>query len=297
MRKEIFRRWFVVFLLLLITTAGVSFAQSPELESPHDYLNQTGQIKHEQAEEKEFKLNSDYWKGYVTDTKHILTLPFRWEKSDWIKASLIAGVTFGLFAYDDEIQDWVQENRSSTSDGISEFAKLFGDGRFTLPLLGGTYLYGHFFEVQKARRIALLSIESVVVSGVFVQAIKFAGHRHRPSTGDADDVWDGPGFSTSHLSFPSGHSSSAFAIATVIASEYKDKVFVPPLAYGIATLTALSRINDNDHWASDVFFGSVIGYCTAKVIVGLHNNKINKNLTLFPIIDGEHTAISIAYNF
>jgi len=44
------------------------------------------------------------------------------------------------------------------------------------------------------------------------------------------------------------------------------------LAYGIATLTALSRVNDNAHWASDIFFGAVIGYFTAKAIIA-QNNK------------------------
>jgi membrane-associated phospholipid phosphatase len=43
------------------------------------------------------------------------------------------------------------------------------------------------------------------------------------------------------------------------------------LAYGIATLTALSRVNDNAHWASDVFFGAIIGYFTAKAIMALNN--------------------------
>lgn len=84
-------------------------------------------------------------------------------------------------------------------------------------------------------------------------------------------MWDGPGFSTSNLSFPSGHASSAFAIATVIALEYGDRAFVPPLAYGIATLAAFSRVNDNAHWASDVFFGAIVGYLTAKAIIALNN--------------------------
>ena len=269
MFRIILRSWLVA-LLLMVTIAGTSFAKSlkPELSFNSPYQ----QTRTEYNYSKELKLNGDYFEGYISDIKNILISPSGWERSDWIKASLITGITAGLYTQDQKIQDWVQQNRSSVSDKISEFAKPFGDGRYTLPGLGALYLYGHFFENQKAQRTALLSLESFVVSGIIVQAIKFIGHRHRPSSGNPYNAWDGPGFSTSNLSFPSGHSSSAFAIATVIASEYPDKAFVTPLAYGIATLTALSRVNDNAHWVSDVFFGAIIGYFTAKAIIA-QNNK------------------------
>lgn len=268
MLKAILGSWLVA-LLLIAAIASASFTQSLKTELSSNPSYQQIQIKQDYA--RGLKLNRDYFEGYVSDIKSILTSPSHWQRSDWIKASLIAGITAGLYTQDQKIQNWVQENRSSASDRISKFAKPFGDGRYTLPGLGALYLYGHFFEDEKAQRTALLSLESFVVSGLFIQVMKFVGHRHRPSSGDPYNIWDGPSFSTSNLSFPSGHSSSAFAIATVIASEYGDKAFVPPLVYGIATLTALSRINDNAHWASDVFFGAVIGYFTAKAIIAQNN--------------------------
>jgi membrane-associated phospholipid phosphatase len=68
-------------------------------------------------------------------------------------------------------------------------------------------------------------------------------------------------------SFPSGHTTVAFAAATVFALEYKDKPFVPILAYSAATLIGLSRITENKHWATDVFIGAVLGYYTGKQVV------------------------------
>ena len=268
MFRIILNSWLAA-LLLMIAISSTSSTQSPKAELSFKPSYQQIQIKQDYA--RGLKLNRDYFKGYISDIKSILIPPSDWQRSDWIKASLIAGITAGLYTQDQKIQDWVQENRSSASDGVSEFAKPFGDGRYTLPGLGAFYLYGHLLEDEKAQRSALLSLKSFVISGLFVQALKFTGHRHRPSSGDPYNIWDGPSFSTSNLSFPSGHSSSAFAIATVIASEYGDKAFVPPLVYGIATLTALSRVNDNSHWASDVFFGAIIGYFTARAIMTLNN--------------------------
>jgi membrane-associated phospholipid phosphatase len=59
----------------------------------------------------------------------------------------------------------------------------------------------------------------------------------------------------------------------VLASEYKEYPLVAYLSYGVATLTGLSRMNDDKHFASDVFLGAAIGYFTAKTIMKLHSNK------------------------
>ncbi|MBU1598697.1 phosphatase PAP2 family protein [bacterium] len=241
-------------------------------------------------------LNLDYLKGYISDTKALITSPSHWDNSDWIKASLFTGITAGLYAYDGDIQGWVQKNRSDTSDGISRFAKPFGDRRYAVPIICGFYLYGHCLENEKAKRTALLSLESLVISNLFTETIKHAGHRHRPNTMDSYNKWDGPSFSASNLSFPSGHTSSAFAIATVIASEYDDAPLIPTLSYAVATLTGLSRINDNAHWASDVFFGAGIGYFVGKAIVNLHSDKINSSHIL-PIINGQYVALLAVYDF
>lgn len=249
------------------------------------------------AQTIESESKKDYWKDFIPDSVSILTSPLRWEKSDWIKASIVTSVTIGLYAYDQDIQDWAQRKRCRTTDKIARFAKPFGNGRYMLPPLGGLYLYGHLSENQKAQRTAVMSLESFVVSNIFTQVIKYSTHRHRPDNGNSRDTWDGPSFSTSNLSFPSGHSSTAFSIATVIASEYNDIKFVPPLAYGLATLTSLSRVNNNDHWASDVFLGSAIGYFTAKAVINLHKHKENSNLSILPMTNGEYAGLVFSYKF
>ena len=125
------------------------------------------------------------------------------------------------------------------------------------------------------------------------QTIKVAGHRHRPNTDDRYDTWDGFSFSTENQAFPSGHSQAAFSVATVIATEYNQSSFIPPIMYSIATLTALSRINDNGHWASDAFVGSAIGYLTAKTVTSSRSN----NRIIIPMTDGRNNSLSVIYRF
>lgn len=72
------------------------------------------------------------------------------------------------------------------------------------------------------------------------------------------------GFSSS---FPSGHTTAAFAAATVFASEYKDDPLIPVIAYSAAGLIGISRVTENAHWATDVLAGFALGYTTGRLVV------------------------------
>ena len=59
----------------------------------------------------------------------------------------------------------------------------------------------------------------------------------------------------------------AFAMATVIAETYgEDHPWVPWLAYPAAGLTALGRVNNERHWASDIFMGAAIGHFIGRMV-------------------------------
>ena len=233
---------------------------------------------------EDVKLNTSYFKGYIDDTGKILTSPLRWDKREWSTAAIVLSMTAGLYAYDQDLKDWVQRQRSRTTDNIANIFTPFGDGLYTLPAAGLIYLYGAVQESEKAKRIGLLGAESMILSGAFTGVIKIAGHRHRPYTGDQYNKWDGPGTSTDNLSFSSLHATTAFALATVVAGE-SDNPYVGPTAYGIATLVALSRMNDNEHWSSDVFLGAAVGYFTAQAVLRYHEKK-NRSFALLPDING-----------
>lgn len=241
------------------------------------------------------KLDSNYFKGIFTDTGYALTSPWRWDKSDWATASVVAGVTGVFFVLDDEIKEEVQSSRSSTTDDLSKIFEPFGNGAITIPVLAGLYLYGRLGENDKLERMALLATESFLVSGLFSTVLKVSMGRHRPSRGNSSDTFDGPG--TGSKSFPSGHTTTVFAVATVVANEYEHIPLIAPISYGIATLTGFSRLNDNKHWASDVVFGAALGYFTAKTILRLHSNKKGRHFTIYPHADHRGGGLILATRF
>jgi len=244
--------------------------------------------------EREVKLDKEYFTGYWTDTKNILTSPARWETTDWIIASAITGISVGLYTQDGKIQIWVQKNKNDTNSHLADDASTAY--RYVLPVLGGLGLYGYIADDERAKRTFLLSAESFILTGIFVQTLKHTTGRHRPYTGDPYDTWSGPTRNSSYLSFPSGDASTAFAIASVVASEY-DNIVVPTLAYTTASLIALERVYNNAHWSSDIFVGSAIGYFTGKAIVASHRNASGSNLSVVPLLDAKNVGLLVMYKY
>lgn len=284
------------FPIIFICCSLPAFSSADDVVSAATATSQESQPTQNTMTNAPVELNRAYVMGYFTDFKDIVTSPALWDTSDWITAALVTGMAAGLYDNDAKIQKWSQDHKTTTTNDIGDNVTELGHGKYTTVLVGGLYLYGRLAGDGKAKETALLSVESFVVTGVLVTVLKRTGGRHRPYTGDPYNTWDGPRLTARNQSFPSGHASLSFAVASVIASEY-DNAFVPPLAYGIAAITGLNRVTRNAHWASDVFVASAIGYFTGKGIVALHRREKATGLSLVPMIDGRDAGMMLVYRF
>jgi len=71
------------------------------------------------------------------------------------------------------------------------------------------------------------------------------------------------------LSFFSGHSSAMFCAASFVARD-AGGIAIPAAAYATATLVAVSRVIDQQHWPSDVLMGALVGGLTAHLVYTIH---------------------------
>ncbi|HRF16256.1 MAG TPA: phosphatase PAP2 family protein [Bacteroidia bacterium] len=82
---------------------------------------------------------------------------------------------------------------------------------------------------------------------------------------------------SNYASFPSGHTAQAFAAATFLNEEYKDRYkWMPYVSYGIATTVGVLRMANNKHYISDVLVGAGIGYLSMKISYWTHHYKWNR---------------------
>lgn len=248
-------------------------------------------------QQDDVKLNKAYIKSYFTDSWEILKSPVRWRGKQWGTFAVVAGVTVLAYTQDDVIRDAFQRNRTDAGDNASKyFFEPLGSGIITIPLSVGFWAFGELSDNQRAARVGLTSIKAMAVTAVFTYAIKYATQRHRPYENDPPDprIWEGPFGSYSSTSFPSGHSSMVFAVAAVFASEYKDKLWVPIISYTLASFAAVSRVYDEKHWASDVIFGSALGFFIGKFVY--KSTVKNPDLIIIPGVSASgHPGFTMIY--
>lgn len=236
-------------------------------------------------------------KQFYYDGKSLFITPFHWEKKERLEFLAIASFTAGFFLADEELQKVAQRNRSDFSDDLARFVT---PSEYIHPtvLIGSFYLGGLIFNRKKEKDTAWYLLEAAMFTQGITQVIKYSVGRARPFADKGAYHFEGfrTQVSSYSLSFPSGHASTAFSLASVISEQY-DNRFIDWAVYSLAFLAAWARVNDNVHFTSDVFFGGVLGTWVGKTIVRLNKNKEEKSkeLSIHPEIG--LNSIRVSLNF
>ena len=104
-------------------------------------------------------------------------------------------------------------------------------------------------------------------------ALKYSINRERPFI-TYPDIINKTGKKLKDPSFPSGHTSTAFTMATSLSLEYPKWYIIVP-SYTYASVVGYSRLHLGVHYPSDVLIGAVIGTGSAYI-----THIINKKLKL-----------------
>ena len=250
---------FVIFAVAVSVSAQTSPAPSPAPSS-------SPTLEHE------------FFKNIWRDQKAIWTAPFRLDRSDakWVIPSGIG--LMALFTTDRITGDEIGEadRQVAWSRHISNLGSIY-----TLSAAAGTfYVIGRAEKNDRARETGLLSAEAIINSVIVEGVLKGVTQRGRPLDGrERSEFFDGGS------SFPSGHSTQTWAVATVIANEYKDHRAVQIAAYGLASAVSVARFTGHKHYLSDVVVGSALGWGIGRYVYGAHHRS---SLTA----DDQHESLS-----
>ena len=207
----------------------------------------------------------------VSDQGRIWSFPARLvQGKDLLPTAVILGATAGLVAADPTTAGYFRGTTAfhGFNTIFTSNATLIG----TIAVPVSLYAVGHFRKDSKMQHTALLAGEAVADAEILSTFLKDATNRVRPSGvpsgGNLSDSWfENVGSRLRGGSFPSGHTITAFAVATVIARRYGNHRWVPYVSYGMAALVGLSRVTLSAHYLSDVFVGGALGYTISRFTV------------------------------
>lgn len=197
----------------------------------------------------------------------------------WIAGGTVLGATALMVAdrgITEELRDSGPQRSGFLRGAASDFNWIGDPGTVVLSL--GFYGAGRLGHHPHLAELGLRGAEAIVVSAAATALVKGVAGRQRPSLneGDPDDFALGTGFGRAgHTSFPSGHATAAFALASVAATElaswspHSRRVLVPAV-YGTAAMVALARVYTAKHWSSDVLAGAGIGTLSGLVVMRFH---------------------------
>ena len=183
----------------------------------------------------------------------------------------------GVLALAVHDQDARLTRRAVASAGLDttlEAGALLGGGIIQVGGALGTFAVGRWSGNAHVASVGSDLVRAQIINTVLTQGIKVSVGRRRP---------DGTRFS-----FPSGHASSSFTTATVLQRRLGWRIGIP--AYAMATYVAVSRLQENRHYLSDVVFGAGLGIIAGRSVtarLGRHR------FTLVPLASPDGMGIGL----
>jgi hypothetical protein len=243
-------------------------------------------------------------KMILLDVEHVLTVPFHWTGRQWGFLAAVTATTGVVSVADKSVSDSVRAH-GTTLGFAGDTLEGMGDGR-SFVLLGGFFLAVVIGHDSKAKNVFVDGLAaSLIASAMITPAISTVVGRERPTA--EQGAFEFRPFNG--RSFPSGHATQAFAVASVIATSY-DQAWVKVASYGAAAVGAYARIRRGKHFPSDVVAGAMIGTAVGRAVV--HFNRDLRSaatspetppeargarLTCFPVLDGRSLGFTATLDF
>jgi membrane-associated phospholipid phosphatase len=162
------------------------------------------------------------------------------------------GFTLAARALDRDVNDAVAHR----IEGIGDIGDAMGHRIVFMTGTVGLFVAGQLAPDGRFRRATFDLAQGFVINSAITAAMKRSVGRQRPDT-------------SNYRSFPSGHTSSFFTVATVLDRHFGSPVGIP--ATVVATFVAVSRVEDHEHFLSDVVAGGFIGYIVGRTVTGRLN--------------------------
>jgi hypothetical protein len=219
--------------------------------------------------------------AFTDDLECYVTSPLRWDGRDWIFLGGAVATVALAHHYDDDVRTHFVTDAATPPANTKSY-----DTEDALPAAGvfaATLLYATLSNDHDGRSESWQMLEAAGFSSATSYLLKYAAGRERPDVTSDPNQWRSGGDS-----FPSLHTTAAFAIGTVLAESGNDRYrWVRRfLGYGMAGYTGYARLKHNAHWLSDTVAGAGIGMSTAHFVMDRHDGYSRVGQLMWIPLDG-----------
>lgn len=211
---------------------------------------------------------------FVHETSLFVKQPTKWIRKDWLKFSLVAGATIAAMPFDEKITNYAtQGNQKYYYSAPVVGGRMYGEWYSIIGVAGAFSVYGLIAHDTVAKKMSIELLQAGLYAELITTVLKSFIGRERPvATDNAFTYHPFTFFDYNFQSMPSGHTTSAFALSTIM-SRHAHTTSLKILAYVPAGLTMFSRLYQHQHWLSDELLGAAVGYFVGNWVVDLHEGK------------------------
>jgi len=258
------KKGLVALLMVAFSLAVVAQDKKPDVTSPET----PKEIKFEKKQAKKLYSPAQFMHESILFVKQ----PTKWHKNDWLKFGVVTAATLAVMPFDQGITNSTQGHQRYYNSAPIEGGRIYGEWYSIIGVAGAVGVYGIMGNDTTAKKMSIELLQAGLYSELITTVLKVAIGRARPETFNDPFVYSPFNLTYAYHSMPSGHTTSAFALSTVL-SRHAHTTLLKILAYTPAAFTMFSRIYQDQHWLSDEVLAAAIGYFVANWVVDLHEGK------------------------
>src|ERR1035437_9064399 len=252
---------FLILVLFCTFQSGV-FAQ----KAKNDTVPETKGEK-----EQEYKPYSLTQFGH--ETFLFVKQPTLWKGKDWLRVGIVAVATIAVMPFDQALVNSTQGNQRYNNSVFIVGGRVYGEWYAIGGVAGVFGIYGLIAKDNRAKKVSIELVQAGLYAELITHVLKNTiGRARQYAYEGAFSYHPFSFFNIDYNSMPSGHTTSAMALSTVM-SRHANKTVFKILAYVPAAFTMFSRIYQDQHFLSDEILAAGIGYFVGNWVVDLHEGK------------------------